>query len=52
MLEVENDDTAELQKEINILKECHSDFVVAYKGTFMKDKNIWVRPLAFMSAVL
>jgi len=42
VLEVENDDTAELQKEINILKECHSDFVVAYKGTFMKDKNIWI----------
>jgi len=42
VLEVENDDIAELQKEINILKDCHSPFIVAYKGAFEKDNNIWI----------
>jgi len=42
VLEVENDDIAELQKEINILKDCHSSFIVAYKGAFEKDNNIWI----------
>jgi len=36
------DDTAELQKEVNILKECHSSHIVAYKGTYEKDGNIWI----------
>jgi serine/threonine protein kinase len=42
VLEVENEDTTELQKEINILKDCHSEFIVAYKGTFEKDGHIWI----------
>src|SRR4051794_9160694 len=42
VLEVENEDTAELQKEINILKECNSDFIVRYKGSYEKDGNIWI----------
>jgi serine/threonine protein kinase len=34
--------SADLQKEVNILKDCHSEFVVAYKGTFEKDDKIWI----------
>lgn len=36
------DDTSELQKEINILRECHSPYIVSYKGTYKKDDNIWI----------
>ena len=43
VLEVENDDTAELQKEINILRECDSDYIVRYKGSYLRDGRIWVR---------
>ncbi len=43
--QVENDETAELQKEIGILKECHSPYIVAYKGSFEKDGNMWVRAM-------
>lgn len=42
VLEIENEDTTELQREINILKDCHSEFIVAYKGTFEKDGHIWI----------
>jgi len=42
VLEMDSEDTAELQKEINILKECHSEHIVAYKGSFEKDRNIWI----------
>src|SRR5688572_7200596 len=42
VLEVENEDTAELMKEISILKECDSDYIVRYKGSYEKDSNIWI----------
>ena len=42
MLEVENEDTVELQKEINILRECDSDYIVRYKGSYEKDGNVWI----------
>lgn len=42
VLEVENEDTTDLVKEINILKQCDSPFVVAYKGTFQKDGHVWI----------
>lgn len=37
VLEVENEDTAELMKEINILRECSSPHIVQYKGSYSKD---------------
>jgi serine/threonine-protein kinase 24/25/MST4 len=43
VLEVEGEDFTELQKEINILKECKSPYIVEYRGSFEKDGNIWVR---------
>lgn len=42
VLEIENDDIAELRKEINILKDCNSPEIVAYKGAYEKDNNIWI----------
>jgi hypothetical protein len=42
VLEVENEDTIELQKEINILKECDCEWIVRYKGAYRKDGNIWI----------
>lgn len=43
VLEIEGDeDTSELEGEINILKNCKSPFIVSYKGSFQKDGNIWI----------
>jgi hypothetical protein len=41
--QVENEDTSDLRKEINFLKGCASDTIVAYKGSYVKDNQIWVR---------
>lgn len=41
VLEVENEDTA-LQREIDILSQCDSKYIVAYKGSFEKDGHIWI----------
>jgi len=41
VLEVE-EDTTTLQKEISILSQCHSKYIVAYKGAFEKDGHIWI----------
>ena len=29
-------------KEITILKECKSDFIIRYYGSYYKDGNLWV----------
>ena len=42
VLEVENDDTSNLQREIDILSQCNSKYIVAYKGSFEKDGHLWV----------
>lgn len=42
VLEVENEDTAELQKEISILRECDCEWIVRYKGSYRKDGAIWI----------
>jgi len=42
VLEVENEDTSELQKEIAILQECDSPWIVSYRGTYETDGNIWI----------
>lgn len=38
----EDEDTKELEKEIAILEQCHSPYIVSYKGTFKKDGKIWI----------
>lgn len=42
VLEVENEDSSDLRKEIHFLKDCHSEFIVAYKGSYAKDNHIWI----------
>lgn len=42
VLEVENEDTSELMKEINILKLCDNNNIVSYKGSYEKDGHIWI----------
>jgi serine/threonine protein kinase len=42
VLEIESDDAAELQKEINILRECDDENIVAYKGSFEKEAHVWI----------
>ena len=42
ILEMEDEDTAELQREINILKQCSSEYIVGYKGSFEKDSKVWI----------
>lgn len=42
VLDLESD-SADLKKEIDILARCHSPFIVAFRGTFEKDGQLWVR---------
>jgi len=42
VLAVESEDTSELKKEIAILKNCKSDHVVAYKGSYEKEGEMWI----------
>lgn len=42
VLEVDGDDASELQREIHILKECDSDYIVRYRGSFFKDNRLWI----------
>lgn len=31
-----------IKKEIAIMKECKSPYIVSYYGSFLKDKNLWL----------
>ena len=31
-----------LQREIQILQNCQSAYVVGYKGTYAKNDNVWI----------
>jgi len=42
VMSIDSDDMTSLQREINILKTCKSDYVVGYKGAYEKDGNIWI----------
>jgi len=42
VLPVDDEDTSELHKEINILKQCQSNFIVSYKGSYMKGSDMWI----------
>ena len=35
-------DLNDLMKEITILKECKSDFIIRYYGSYYKDGDLWV----------
>lgn len=42
VLEVESEEKSDLQKEIEILQECDSPWIVSYKGTYETDGNVWI----------
>jgi len=42
VLQVESDETSDLMREIAILKDCKSKYVVAYKGSFEYEGCIWI----------
>jgi len=35
-------DSLQLRKEIHILKQCDSPYIVGYKGAFQKGQNLWI----------
>lgn len=35
-------DLSEFKKEIDILKKCHSDYIVRYLGSYFKDGDLWI----------
>ena len=35
-------DREDITKEINILKDCKSDYIIRYYGSYYKDDNLWV----------
>ena len=37
-----NQDIGSLRKEIAILKECRSPYIVAYHGSYLKDNELWL----------
>ena len=37
-----DNDLDDMIKEINIMKECHSQFVVSYYGSYFKDQDLWI----------
>jgi len=42
ILPAEGHRSARLRKEIHILKECQSPFIVGYKGAFQRGSNVWI----------
>lgn len=36
------DDVSDLKNEIKILRRCHSRFIVAYEGTYVRHNTIWI----------
>lgn len=42
MLTYGDDVSSVLKKEINILQDCHSDYIVGFKGAFMKKGTLWI----------
>ena len=37
------EESSNLIKEVNIMKELKSDYIVAYYGSFLKDERLWVK---------
>lgn len=42
VVEIDSEDTIALVKEIRILRDCSSSYVVQYKGSWRKDSSIWI----------
>ena len=38
-----DEDIEDLRQEIEVMKQCHSEFITSYEGTFFRGgKQIWV----------
>jgi serine/threonine protein kinase len=42
------DDISEVEKEVKILKQCKSPYIVGYHGTYLKNNKLWVRRNFFL----
>ena len=42
VLQFQGRDSLKLRKEIKILQQCNSPYVVGYKGAFQKASNVWI----------
>lgn len=42
VLEIELEDTKALIKEIRILKNCNSEYIVKFKGSYLKENHLWL----------
>lgn len=42
-IEFDHKDWVEVEKEISILKECKSEFIVQHTNCFVKNSQYWVR---------
>ena len=44
-----DEDIEDLRQEIEVMKECNSDFIISYEGTYFKGtEEIWVRIFFFL----
>lgn len=41
-LDASDDDLEEIQKEINVLSNCDSEFITRYHGSYIYDTNLWI----------
>jgi serine/threonine protein kinase len=42
VLQFQGRDSLKLRKEIHILKQCNSKYIVGYKGAFQRGSNVWI----------
>lgn len=42
VLQVESSENTDLLREISILKDCKSEYIVAYKGSYEFEGCIWI----------
>ncbi|ETO31617.1 serine/threonine-protein kinase 3 [Reticulomyxa filosa] len=48
---IETDNVKELSQEIEILKKCHSKYVVNYIESFRNDNELWVPTIFFFAPI-
>ncbi len=37
-----NGEISSIKREINIMKECKSEYIVRYYGSYLKNNNLWL----------
>jgi serine/threonine-protein kinase 24/25/MST4 len=41
-LDSNDDDIEEIQKEINVLSNCDSEYITRYHGSYLMDTKLWL----------